>query len=84
DFAYFKQPLGDEVLAEMLPRIDSKLLAGYLLKCPSWVRKRVRALLGEEGRLNGNVARALESARKEKSIPHNEAKKRLLLKPANL
>ncbi len=48
DFVYFRQPLSDETLAELAPRLDRVKLSGYLLKCSARVRKRVEKLL--EGR----------------------------------
>jgi hypothetical protein len=46
DFVYFKEPLQEEVLAEIRKRIDRKKLDGYLKKCPGWVRRRIKKWLG--------------------------------------
>lgn len=45
DFAYFKEPLEKEALKEIGKRADERVLAGYLLRCPKWVKKRVGKML---------------------------------------
>ena len=45
DFVYFREPLGEEVLAEMKKRIDRGKLDKYLKRCPERVGKRVGAIL---------------------------------------
>ena len=41
DFIYFKEPLSQEVEAEMRKKADGKILREYLKKCPGWVKERV-------------------------------------------
>ncbi len=47
DFAYFKQPLDAATIREIKKRVDKKQLEEYLKKCPKWVAKRVRKMLGK-------------------------------------
>ncbi len=44
DFAYFKEPLGTEAMAEIKSQLDRKKLADYLKRCPQWVKKRINKL----------------------------------------
>lgn len=50
DFVYFKQPISEDVLGELKPRLDRKKLSSYLKICPAWVGKRVNTLLNKSDR----------------------------------
>ncbi len=45
DFIYFNEPLGKGELREIKRKLDAKVLAGHLKRCPQWVKKRVRRML---------------------------------------
>jgi len=45
DFAYFRQPLGAEAIAEIRQRLDKQKLKEYLKRCPPRVKARVSELL---------------------------------------